>query len=68
MNAAINVAGAVSLVSMQDMLDVYLPVLQRAARGISEALGAQIARQPARRESGKPLPFAPAWRSPGRSA
>ncbi len=67
-NAAINVAGAVSLVSMQDMLDVYLPVLQRAARGISEALGAQIAPQPARRESGKPLPFAAAWRLPGRSA
>ncbi len=62
-NAAVNVAGPVSLVSMQDMLDVYLPVLQRAARGISEALGGKIQTRQDRRELGKALPFPPAWRA-----
>ena len=38
-NAAIDVAGAVSVVSMQEMLDVYLPVLKHAASSVSRSAG-----------------------------
>lgn len=40
--AAINVAGAVALVSMQAMREDHLPVVLRAAREISRALGARV--------------------------
>jgi len=38
--AAINVSGHSSRVSLAQLRRVYLPVVQEAARGVSQALGA----------------------------
>jgi IclR family pca regulon transcriptional regulator len=40
--AAINIAGAVAVVSMKEMLRVHLPVLLEATHDISRALGANV--------------------------
>jgi len=42
--AAINIAGAVAVVSMREMLRDHLPVLLEATHGISRALGANVER------------------------